>query len=159
VPDGYKLDDAVAGEFSEIAKKMGLSQARAQTLVDFYVAKTQETFAQPFKAWNDLQKQWASEAESHPELRGKIVQVKQEMGRMLTSLGDPQLVSDFRKAMVLTGAGNHPAFVRVMAKLTAMFGEGKPVRAGGPSPHGQREPGKAPTSAAAALYPNLPSSG
>jgi len=60
--------------------------------------------------------------------------------------------------MNTTGVGDHPAFVRALNKFGQLFGEGKFVNGGGPSPHGQKAPG-APDkpSPAQALFPKLPS--
>jgi len=157
VPDGFELDPVVAKDFSDLAKTMNLPQAQAQELVDFYVAKTQEAFTAPFKAYKDMQEGWVNEAKDHPELRGKLDQVKNTVAAAIDGLGDAKLASDFRAAMDLTGAGNHPAFIRVFYKLAQAVTEGTHVRGAGPSPHGQTEGGTATRpSAARSLYPNLP---
>ena len=160
VPDGYTLDPEIKTKADAIFKDLGLSQEGAQRLVDFYTAETTEAFEAPFKAYQQLTLDWRKEAESHPDLRGKLgpgQEVNVRIARALDGLDDPSLASDFRKLMDLTGAGNHQAFIRVIDKLAAKVVEGAHVAGNGPSPAGQSKPGAAPPSAAAALWPSLPS--
>lgn len=164
VPEGYTLDEGVSKEFTEIAKALNLPQAGAQQLVDFYVSKTQEAFRQPFETYKSMIQGWQNEVKSHAEITaarssdGKLTgidQVKAVVSRAIDGIGDPKLASDFRAALDLTGAGNHPAVARVLFRWAQQVTEGGAVRGGGPSPLGQREPGAAPKSQAHALYPNL----
>lgn len=155
VPDGYTLDAEVAKEAGTKFKELNLSQGQAQSLIDFYVAKTQEAFQQPYKAYEDMRKGWVEEVKAHPEIGGKLDQVKTTVARAIDGLGDAKLASDFRQAMDTTGAGDNPAFIRVFYKLAQMVTEGKATDGGKPSPLGQREPGLKP-SAAQAMYPTLP---
>ena len=104
---------------------------------------------------------WKTDAESHPDLRGKLgagKEVNVRIGALLNSLPDQQLASDFRELMDITGAGNHPAFIRAIDHWAKQLSEGTHVSGKGPSPGGQSEPGKASPSAAAAIWPGLKSS-
>ena len=89
-------------------------------------------------------------------------QVRNAQSRRLSEeLNDAFLVAEAdldTGVVVLTGAGDHPAFVKAFNKLAAFVTEGSHVSGKGPSDLGQQKPG-APTkpSAAQALYPNLPS--
>ena len=163
VPDGFTLDPAVKGEADKIFKGLGLSQEAAQSLVDFYTAKTSEAFQQPFKAYQDMTTTWRKEAEEHPDLKGKLgpgQEVNLRIARALDSIGDAKLASDFRGLMDLTGAGNNQAFIRVIDKLASRAVEGTHVSGNGPTKAGQAEPGRdTPPTAAAAMYPHLPSRG
>lgn len=157
LPEGATLDEATTKEATGLFKGMNLSQAQAQSLVDFYVAKTQEAFQRPYKAFEDMRKGWVEEVKAHPEIRAAgIDQVRTTVARAINGLGDSALANDFRAAMDSTGAGDNPAFIRVFYKLAQMVTEGKPTAGGGPSAHGQRQPGTAPRDPAKAMYPNLP---
>ena len=82
--------------------------------------------------------------------------VKIGIGKTLAALGDAKLTADFKAAMDLTGAGDNPAFIKAMWKLSSFITEGKHVAGSGPSPHGQTPPGASgKPDAARALYPNL----
>lgn len=159
VPEGYTLDAEVAKEAGDLFKGMNLSQDQAQSLVDFYVKKTTESAEAPFKLWTDTQKEWrdAVAAKHGPPDGTRFQQISSTISRAIDGLG-PQLASQFREAMDITGAGNNPAFIDAFYALAQRLNEGGHVAGGGPSPGGQRNPNAAPASPASAMYPNLPTS-
>lgn len=159
VPEGFTLDEAVATEAGTLFKEMGLNQDQAQKLVDFHAAKTTEAAQAPFKLWQDMNAKWTKETVSDSALgdgKGLRTEVKSAIAKTIDSLG-PTLAPAFREAMDLTGAGNHPAFVKAMYELSKLATEGSHVKAGGPTKFGTARPGDRPESAAAAMYPSLPS--
>ena len=157
VPDGYVLDEPVAKEAGEIFKSMNLNQDQAQKLVDFYTAKTTESANRPYQVWRDTQQQWVKEVKSDSFLGPRLSQVTNTISRAIdqVSQSNPKLAETFRQAMDFTGAGNHPAFIRMFYELASMVTEGGHVSGRGPSAAGQRQEGQTP-SAAQAMYPNLP---
>ncbi len=163
VPEGYTLDAEVKTKADTLFKGLGLSQDAAQKLVDFYTAQTTEAFQAPFKAYQDTVAGWLKEAQDHPDLRGKLApgqEVNVRIGKLLDSVPDPKLASDFREAMDITGVGNHPAFIRLMDHFAKQLTEGTHVAGNGPAPGGQSRPGTATQpSAAQAMWPSLPSAG
>lgn len=161
VPEGFTLNPEIKAKADPIFKEMGLSQDQAQKLVDTYTELTKEAAQAPIKQWQDTVKAWGEEAANHPDLRGKLgpgKEINVTIGKALDSIGDATLASEFRQLMDLTGAGNHPAFIRVIHALAARITEGTHVTGNGPSPAGQSKPGTPPPSAAAAMWPTLPSS-
>lgn len=154
-PEGFEIDPTALAEATPIFKELGLDQAKAQKLVDFYAKQSQQAAEAPMKLWQDTQKDWVDSIKADPEIGGKLDTVRATVAKVIDSLG-PELAADFRQAMDFTGAGNNPAFVKVMFKLAAQLTEGGFVRGGNPSAGGQGNQGR-PTSAAQALYPNLPS--
>lgn len=161
VPDGYQLDEASLTKASDLFKELKLTQSQAQKLIDMYGEVSQDASEAPYKEFNRLTKQWYDESMNHPDLKGKLGQGKEvsvSISKMLNDFGDPQLVKDFRSVMDLTGAGNHPAFIRVLAKAAAKLTEGGHVAGTGPAAQGQNAGGRAtqPT-AAQAMWPTLPS--
>lgn len=155
VPEGFTLDEAVAGEAGTLFKELNLSQEQGQKLVDLYTKTAQEAFDAPFKAWSDQQEAWRKEVNDDPNLGPRMGEIKTAFSKMLDGLGDPEGAKAFREAMDYTGAGNNPAFIRMMDKLSQNFTEGKPVQGAKPAP--VREPGKAQGTGPAALWPGLPS--
>ena len=153
VPEGYELDADVAKDATALFKELGLPQAAAQKLVDFYSAQSQQASEAPFKAWHETQEAWKTEIKADPEIGGKLDTVKTTIARAIDGLGDAKLAADFRQAMDYTGAGNNPAFIRAFYRLAAKVTEGSHVSG---QPQGSRP---RPVSAAAALYPNLPHAG
>lgn len=159
-PEGYELDEKFAEEAGVAFKELNLSQEQAQKLVDLYSAKVTEAAEAPYKHYEETRNAWRKDVINDRELgNGKDdlkTEVKATIGRAIDSL--PQnIAKDFREAMTLTGAGDNPAFIKAIYSLAARVGEGTAVKVGGPASTGQSKPG-APTSAAAALFPNLPSS-
>lgn len=155
VPEGYTLDKALVAEVGPIFKSMNLSQDQAQQLVDFYTKQSQAAVDRPHQEYAATRKAWQDEVKADPDIGPKLGEVKATIGRALAGLGDPKLTSDFRQAMDLTGAGDHPAFIKAFYKLAQKATEGRPVNGSGPSPGGQGTQNR-PT-AAQALFPNLPS--
>lgn len=157
VPDGFEIDAKQGEAINAMFKELGLSQEQGQKLVDFYAQNALDAENAPYKAYETMRDGWRNEVIKDATLgdgTGLRAEVKATIGRAIDSL--PADVSrDFRAAMDLTGAGDNPAFIRAFYNLAQRLGEGTTVRAGGPAP--VNKPGAAPKSAAAALYPNLPS--
>jgi hypothetical protein len=162
LPDGVTLAPEVKTEADNLFKGLGLSQDAAQSLVDFYGKQISELASAPAKAYQEMTDGWRKDSESHPDLRGKLgpgQEINVRISKALDGLGDPKLASDFKAAMDLTGVGNHPAFIRVISRLAEKVTEGTHVAGNGPSKEGQSQSGRtAPPSAAAAMWPTLPSS-
>jgi hypothetical protein len=155
-PDGTELDKSLTEAATPIFKELGLTQAAAGKLVDFYNAQMKSQADVGLKAVLALREKWVGEVKSDPELGSKLDTIKADIGRAFDTLGDPKLVDEFKSAMDLTGAGDNPAFIRAFWKLSQRVIEGKPVGGGGPSPHGQQPSGMAKKpSLASAMYPNL----
>ena len=159
VPEGFTLDADTAKDASAIFKKHNLSQAGAQELVDFYIAKTREAQQRPYDVFQDMRQKWRDEINSDPDIGGtKLKGTIATISKLIDSSGDAQSADAFRAAMDETGAGDHPAVLRKLNEWARRLTEGGPVRGSGPSSEGQRVPGSGAPSAAQAIYPNLPSS-
>jgi Spy/CpxP family protein refolding chaperone len=160
VPDGYVLDEAVAKEAGGIFKEMNLTQEQAQKLVDFYTAKTTESQNRPYQVWRDTQQKWVNEVKADPFMGPRLNHVTSTISKGIDQVvsNNPQLsklAEGFREVMDFTGAGNHPAFIRMFYEMASMITEGGHVSGRGPSPAGQQSDTQR-TSAARAMYPNLP---
>lgn len=157
-PEGFELNETTVTEASAVFKELGLTNDQAQKLVDFQ-AKLSKTQAEaPYKAYDAMREGWQNEVKADKEIGHILPKVKETIGRALDTLGDPALVTQFKDAMNLTGAGDHPAFVKAFYKFASAVVEGKHVAGGGPSKHGQAPTGQNERpSAAQAMYPNLKS--
>src|ERR1700689_3411112 len=156
VPEGFKLEDAAPSDANTLFKKLGLTQDQAQKAIDLYAKYAQDSQAQSLKSLRETRDGWVAEAKQKfgnaVEPGGKIVV---GMSKMLESIGDAKLASDFRQVMNLTGAGDHPAFIGVFNWLIDKFGEGTQVNGKGASPFGQTAPGGGRKSTAQEIYPTL----
>lgn len=146
-PEGYEYDAKGLEEASTLFKELGLSQEQGQKIMDVYAAKSLEAAKDAGergqKAYAEMRAGWQAEVKADPEIGKNLPAVKATIGRALDSLGDPKLANDFKAAMDLTGAGDHPAFVKAFYKLAQSVVEGGHVTGGGPSAHGQSAGGEA----------------
>lgn len=155
-PEGFEFDEKMMGEAQTLFKEAGLPQATAQKLVDFYGKNIMEAIDAPVKHWRETNDAWVKEITADPEIGPKLDAVKTTVSRAIDSILGPTLGVDFKKAMDLTGAGNNPAFIRGFYKFAQLLSEGGHVKGNSPAPGGQGNAARPPT-AAAAMYPNLPS--
>lgn len=158
-PEGFVIDEDLVKEVTPIFKELNLTNEQAQKLIDFNARQAKEAFDAPFNKYQEIRQGWRDEISKDTALGngegGLKPEVEAMMGRAIESLPQ-ELQQPFRDALILTGAGDNPAFVRVWNHIAPMLAEGRPVRAGGPAATGQSPPGQAKTPAAR-LFPNLPS--
>lgn len=153
LPEGYEANPEQMGKYTEIAKKLNLSQASAQELLDFHIAASKEAADGLTQHWKDTQKEWRDTIAADPKLGPRIKEVRANFSKMLNSINQAegllpaqlaannQLIKDFREALVLTGIGSNPAFVRLMDRLSQHFTEGAHVKGNGPTAAGQKPAG------------------
>jgi len=160
LPEGYTILPEVKTKADALFKDLGLSQEGAQKAVDFYREISDQAAQAAAKASADIIAGWLKEANDHPDLRGKLghgKEVNVRISKMLDSIPDPKLASDYRKVMDESGIGNHPAFILVHDFFAKQLTEGTHVAGNGPSRFGQSAPGvRSEPGAAAAMWPNLP---
>lgn len=158
LPEGQKLDATALAEALPIFKELGLSQDAAQRLVDLQ-AKFAGTAAEAAsKSYWDMRAGWQKEAKALPEIGTELGQGKKvnvTISKAIDQIGNPALAKEFKAAMDLTGAGDHPAFIQVLYHFAKQLAEGGAVRGNGPV--AVPKPGEGRKSAAAEIYPNLPS--
>lgn len=162
-PEGIILDPKLEAEISPVLKEAGVTQENAQKLFDYHVKALQAAAKAPTDTVETMRADWRTKVTADSEIKAAvngdktgIDAVKLDIGRALTHLPEA-LRSEFKDAMDLTGAGDHPAFVKAIWALSKLVTEGKHVSGAGPSPHGQIAPGaSAKPSAAKSLFPNLP---
>jgi hypothetical protein len=164
-PDNYTIDPAALAEATPVFKELGLTQDQAQRLVDIQIAREIALAKAPDEAVRQMRDSWRGKTTSDPELLATVDKnsgktgmdaVKVNIARTLAVL-PVDLQVEFKDAMNLTGAGDHPAFVKAFNKLAAFVTEGSHVAGNGPAPGGQVKPGtSARPTAAEAMYPTLP---
>lgn len=118
-PEGLALDEALLGEFTPLAKELGLSNEKAQKLADFYGKTAQANAQRQVEAWNQTINGWLTEAKADKEIGGANFDASvADAKSFINAFGDASL----KQALDLTGVGNHPAFIKAFAKA------GKAVR-------------------------------
>ena len=153
---GEGLDPKLLEEASPIFKELGLDQAAAQKLVDFYSKSAGANQKSLEAKVTEMRTDWRDQVSKDPVIGSKIKEAQVEIGRAKDLL-PPEVRSSFNEAMDVTGAGDHPAVFRAMYEFAKLVNEGHHVAGGKPSPEGQSPSGKvAPLSAAKSMYPDLP---
>ncbi len=154
--EGKSLDQAAIDRAVPIFKELGLSQAQADKLMNVWNGRVDDLSKENMKYVDAMRADWRSQVEKDPEMSGRLDKIKADIGEFKSTL-DPKLRADFEEAMNLTGAGDHPAFVKTFWKMSQSFIEGKHVSGSGPSPNGQNPPNTPKPTLAQAMYPHLPS--
>lgn len=149
LPEGMKTDDPVFKDFTSTFadEKLG-PQERGQKLIDLYNKAVTGLREQTLKVWNDTNEAWKNEVRKDAEIGGaKFEATKTTITKAIDSLG-PELSVAFRQGLDATGAGNHPAIWKGLAKLAERLTEGGHV-SGNP-------PASAKPTIKEAFYPNSP---
>lgn len=127
LPEGLAKDDALFGEFTNLAKEHGLAMPAAQTLLEL-AAKQSAAVSQKLQAnWDKQNADWQAEIRADKEIGGDNLDGALQTFAKVASdpeLSDPKL----REALAFTGAGNHPAIVRTLVRWAKALSEGGPVR-------------------------------
>jgi hypothetical protein len=136
LPEGMKTDDPLFKTFTEVYTDDKLDpQARGQKLIDLYTNAVKSIQDGQKTAWETTNKSWVDAVKADPEIGGaKFAEVKTSIAKAIDSLG-PELSVAFRQGLDVTGAGNHPAIWKGLAKMAAVLTEGGHV--GGNPPSGK----------------------
>lgn len=138
LPAGLTKDDPIYGEFVELAKTNKLNAPMAQALLGLGAKQAAALAARQQAVWDKQIEEWQAEVRADKEIGGdKLQGVLQTFSKAASdlTLSDP----GFREALAFTGAGNHPAIVRTLARWATALSEGGPVR-GGPAQGNGRTP-------------------
>lgn len=109
-PEGFVLDDAVIGEFSNVAKELGLSQDAAQKIVDKLSPKLAERTAQAQQeAVTKYRAELVDQVKADKEIGGdKLNERLAVADKALSAFGTPEL----RTLLNTSGLGDHPEIIR-----------------------------------------------
>src|SRR6266436_4471453 len=157
LPEGVKLEGETLKSAQDLFKALNLPQDGAQRLVDFHLGQIRAATEASSKAYEDMRADWQAKSKADAEIGPHMAKIKENVGRLYDAIGDAKLVGEFKSIMDLTGAGDNPAFIKVLNKLSSFVTEGRHVTGTQPSKFGQQAPGtNERPSTAHALYPNNP---
>lgn len=133
IPEGFVFEGEAAEEFLSIINNPPESRAElANAMIAAHTKILQQTADTYAQQWQETQDQWQAEVRALPELGGaNLDQTLGKIAQVLDRYGD----KDVREAFAVTGAGNHPAMVRFLAKIAKDLNEAPPVS--GQPAHGQ----------------------
>lgn len=160
VPETVKIEDAQRGELNNAfdALRSGDTKGGVQKLLDLHNQTVnqivEDLTRKQYETFTDTRKTWAAQIKADEELGGAghetAMKVVARMRDMLVPERDRAEFNDF---MRITGAGDHPAFARILYRAGRFFDE--PAMAP-PNPKPPANIGKPPgrRGNAADLYPN-----
>jgi len=125
-PEGFQVDEGLRDEFLGIVNDAEMSAAdRANALIGLQGKVLEAASEANSAAWNQMQETWQKEVKADPEIGGGNFQATlDKVGNLVAEYGSDEL----KQAMDITGAGNHPAVIRFLAKVADQLTEvSKPV--------------------------------
>lgn len=131
-PEGVELNEVVIDSFKGIAKKLNLSQAKAQQVVDEI---TPVMVAQQVESIKRVSSQWLEASKKDAEIGGsnyegsiqRALMVRDRFGRTGNGEYDPDIADFFNLPI-----GSHPGFIKLLARIGGAVGEDKPPQGGIP---------------------------
>lgn len=140
--EGMPVDEAMLGEFTIVAHKLGLSKTQAQELADMYAGQVERMESERQMAEHRVQtearKKWEAQIKESPTFEVD----KERIASVLKRFGTPALYD----LLDFTNMGSHPDFFLFMANVGKALGE--------PEIKGAAATGQG-LSAAKKLYPNM----
>lgn len=127
IPEGFEVPEETMTSFLGIMNNAELTPAaRAAALIELQaqtMTASQEAAATANKTlWDETQTTWRTEAQALPEIGGaKLPETLATIKKGLETVGADKATFD---AFNLTGAGNHPAIIKVLHALTKPLAEG-----------------------------------
>lgn len=118
LPEGYEFDEELADEFSSVAKEIGLSQAKANKLIEFspkFADKINAKIAETFKEAQANQiKAYKTMLNTDPEIGGaKLKEALQNANEAYNAF----MTDEAAELLAQTGLNNHPAIVKVFMEI------------------------------------------
>jgi hypothetical protein len=127
-PEGVELNGAVVDSFKGVAKKLNLSQEKAQAMID-EIAPVMA--AQQVEFIKRVSGQWLEQAKKDPEIGGsnydssiqRAIKVRDRFGRMPDGNYDADVAELFSLPV-----GSHPGFIKLLARVGAAISEDTPPK-------------------------------
>jgi hypothetical protein len=138
---GYTAEDPTVKAYLTAAAELGVPQEQVSALMEKVAPEITKMLTQPHAAWKDLQKQWTDQVRADPVIGGDnlpatVATFNKGLAMFAAPAGaTPDAVSaaiaEVKQALVVTGAGNHPAIIRLFHNAFSRLNEGTPVMGGG----------------------------
>lgn len=149
IPDTIKLDDATKGELTGALETLRADPHKgAQALIDLHAKSINQLAehmqSEQWRVFRDTNQDWITQVMADPILGGAghdtaMAKVAIARDHLASSAkpGTPQYEADmteFKNFLRITGAGNHPAFLRMMHNASRYVREAEPPPPGGKPP-------------------------
>lgn len=151
LPDGFTADAEKMGTYSQLLAEnrlpaevgQKLLDLHAQTMQDFATKHVEQESARQHKVWNDMRADWRKQVLSDERIGGAGHQTAMGVVARMRDLGVPEAdMPAFESMLVVTGVGDHPAFLRMLHNFGRLFDEpSMPPPNPMPPPNNGRPPG------------------
>lgn len=131
LPEGYKLDETAAAEWSGVFKELGFTQEQVNKLMEMD-AKRQQGMVQAYQQQAEQYRQqqlgeWIGQLQADPEFGGVKFEANVAVAqKALGEFGTPEL----SKYLAESGLGSHPEVVRLFHRIGHQLAEGQLLRSG-----------------------------
>jgi hypothetical protein len=163
LPDALQADEPTLGRFREnlsalLSPKEGETPSHAaQRLIDMHgeamAAYDKQLRDNQVKVWNDTRANWRTQAKADPVIGGAgyetamgAIARTRDIGISSFKPGTKQYDADakeFNDFLRITGAGDHPAFLKFVHRLAQFVDEpSAPTQKGSPPPDAGKRPGR-----------------
>lgn len=145
LPEGMEVDPALATDFTALVNKFGLQRDAVAELTALQAKAMQDVSEKGNALWSDMQENWKKDFNADPEFGGpKAKESLASVSKFVQKYAGKD-IEEVKAALNLTGAGNNPFIIRMMARAAKDFNE--PGFVSG-------QPTSVPGDAASILYPN-----
>lgn len=140
-PDGVKAEPEQVAKFTEALSKHNLDQEAGQALMDMHTEGlrkfAENTLADQHRVFSETRAAWRQQIMADDQLGGAGHQTTiAAVARMRDLLVPEQNRDAFNQFLRVTGAGDHPEFLRVLHNAARHFDEpAVPSQQGGPLPN------------------------
>ncbi|WEQ51206.1 hypothetical protein LV478_11760 [Komagataeibacter oboediens] len=150
-PEGFTVDPEALSRYEGLAKDAGLTQEQFAKVTEYGLKYFHDQLGKQAEAQDLRVGNWMKDTLADGEIAdGKTLrpEAREAAARVLERFGG----DDLRKALVETGAGNHPAIVRAFISIGKAMGVASPPDTGNPVP--QTAKGNGLDDIAARMYGN-----
>jgi hypothetical protein len=147
LPEGVERDETGLEAFGVLAKELDLNQETAQKFIDLQAEIVQRNNDAAWQVWADKQNEWAGEVRNDKELGGENFEMSKAAAKAFVHKFGGEDAKEVIEALKLTGASNHPAVFRVLARAGRELAEDAIVSGG--------QGGDAPVERAKVLFPDM----
>lgn len=114
LPEGMDYDAEALGEFKELAKKHGMTGEQATEIVKWEIERQKQIATKQDESWKAQGEKWLAEIKQDADFGGPKWEATQaEARRALRVYGGKEAADAFATLEL----GNHPAFVKMMARI------------------------------------------
>lgn len=148
-PEGQELNADQFAEWQDKAKAAGLTQKQFAALTADAVAMVNAMHGKTAEGWNEVQRGWLGEIAADREIAGAAPgtlndAAREASSRVIAAYGGDAL----KQALIVTGAGNHPAVVKAFVAIGKAMAEERNVS-------GTNAPQRRGETTLADLYPSM----